>query len=100
VTVLIVLGLVYSPYLLHMVTSMFFSSSPQKKKTLEKNIGIKSIAKILHISIAKKTKSEKEIWDLISSTNCARLRERVFEELDLLTASTPKSKSKHLLLEN
>lgn len=84
-TVLLVLFIVQVPC----IYKMMVTATPikNKQKSLEKNIAIKSLAKILFIAGSKRTKTEKEIWAMIESSNRI-LRDRVYDEYNILSGRT------------
>ena len=53
------------------------------KKALEKNVGVKSLAKILYICKNKRSNVEKTVWTVVDSGN-RQLKERVLDEFRLL----------------
>lgn len=84
VTFLLALVVTYIPSILIYTKNLILDQGKSgPKKALEKNAGVKSIAKILYICQNKRSNVEKAVWSVLENGD-KRLKERVLDEYRLM----------------
>ena len=85
VTFLLAILATYIPSILVQMKNVVMDKKVEgPKKNLEKNIGVKSLAKVLYVCKNRRNNVERAVWSVIENGN-KQLKDRVFDEYALIS---------------